>query len=87
MGFFESIGMLISRGMLHEDIFFDAPLGFDVFWKRLGKIVVEWNKSADVSTWENLVWLGKRYDTWSRYVWKSKLKTTPPDRAVRRRVA
>jgi len=28
MGFFESIGVLVSRGLLNEDVFFDAPLGF-----------------------------------------------------------
>ena len=79
--------MLINRGLLHEDVFFDAPLGFDVLWERIGKILIEWNKATDPCTWENVVWLGKRYDIWGRYVWKSKLDAVPPDRAVRRRVA
>jgi hypothetical protein len=87
LGFFESVGMLISRGLMHEDVFFDAPFGFDIVWKRIGKIAIEWNKATEPPTWENLIWLGKRYDIWNRYVWKPKLDTVPPDRAVRRRVA
>ncbi|MEX0993819.1 MAG: hypothetical protein WDZ37_07480 [Solirubrobacterales bacterium] len=83
--FYESAAVLVSRGLLHEDVFFDAPFGFDVVWERVGDVLVEWREQSDPATWENLVWLGKRYKAWSRYVWKSKLESVPPDRAVRRR--
>jgi hypothetical protein len=81
LGFYESVGALVSRGLLHEDLFFDAPLGFEHVWSRTQALVLDWQKSAgDESTFENLVWLARRQESWRESVWKPKEETAPVDR-------
>ena len=78
LGFYESIGALVSRGLLHEDLFFDAPLGFEHVWSRTQKLVEDWQKaSGNPAVFENLVWLARRYESWRETVWKPKAETTP----------
>jgi len=85
MGFYESAGVLVSRGLLHEDVFFDAPYNFDTVWPKLKAIVSEWQAAAeDPAVWENFNWLGLRYDAWLRERWQSKLEMIPPDRSPAR---
>jgi len=81
MSFYEATAVLVSRGLLHEDVFLDAPLGFEVIWPRLKPIVEGWQKSADdPAVWENLQWLGLRMEAWREQQWKTKLEMSPPDR-------
>ena len=81
LGFYESVGMLVSRGLLNEDVFFDAPFGFDLVWPRLVTILDEWRKAAkDEATWENVRWLGRRYEIWKKESWKPKLEAMPPEK-------
>ncbi len=81
MGFFESAGVLVSRGLLNEDVFFDAPFGFELLWPMVKPLVADWQKSAgDLAVWENLQWLGLRLETWKVERWKSKIEAFPPDK-------
>jgi hypothetical protein len=81
MRFFESAAVLVSRGLLHEDVFFDEPFGFDVIWPRLKPIVGSWQKSAgDPAVWENVQWLGMRMEAWREQRWQPKRELSPPDR-------
>ena len=78
---FESAGALVSRGLLHEDVFFDAPFGFPEVWPRVEPLVLDWQKaSRDEARWENLVWLARRYERWRKDNWRPKLEAIPTDR-------
>lgn len=82
LGFFESAAVLVSRGLLHEDVFYDAPFAFETLWPKVKKLIEQWQKSSeDPAVWENVVWLGKRYELWKEQVWKPKLEAMPPEKA------
>ena len=73
--------MLVSRGLLHEDVFFDAPFAFELVWRRIGTILDEWQAAVqDPAAWENVAWLGKRYEVWSKTAWRLKIEAVPPER-------
>jgi hypothetical protein len=46
LGFYESSGVLVSRGLLHEDVFFDAPFALELVWARIGPIIEQWQMAA-----------------------------------------
>lgn len=80
LGFFESAGALVSRGLLHEDVFFDAPFGLGVYWPRMGPLVEDWQASSgDSMRWHNVLWLGRRYQAWLEGR-VPKVDERPPDR-------
>ena len=57
--------MLVSRGLLHEDVFFDAPFALELAWAKIGPILDQWQAAAnDPGVWENVAWLGKRNEVW-----------------------
>jgi hypothetical protein len=74
LGFFETAGVLISNGLLNEDVFFDLSFGLTPIWKKLGPIVAGWQKASTPALWENAAWLAKRYERWQKKVWKPNLK-------------
>lgn len=74
LGFFETVGVLVSHGLLSEDVFFDLSFGFDPTWERLGPILPGWQKATTPALWENAIWLHKRYLAWQKNVWKPNLK-------------
>jgi hypothetical protein len=79
--FYDSVGALVSRGLLHEDLYFDAPLGFDSVWPRVESLVLDWQKSTkDESVWENVRWLARRYESWRDSSWRPKSEAIPTDR-------
>ncbi|PZR78713.1 MAG: hypothetical protein DLM65_12210, partial [Candidatus Aeolococcus gillhamiae] len=81
LGFYESVGALVSRGLLHEDLFFDAPFRFDLVWDRVESLVVDWQKSSkDPAVWENVIWLARRHDAWRKSTWRLKSEAIPTDR-------
>ena len=81
LGFYESAGVLVSRSLLHEDVFYDAPLGFEAVWPKIKALLEEWRGEAkSAAAWENVHWLGMRMEVWQAVVWKPKLETFPPDR-------
>ena len=41
LGFYEGAGVLISRALLHEDVYFDAPFTLTVVWPKVQTIVDE----------------------------------------------
>jgi hypothetical protein len=72
--------VLVSRGLLHEDLFFDAPFALGAIWPKLKPILEEWRAaSKDPADLENFYWLGKRYEVWRDKRWKPKLETAPVD--------
>ncbi|GAC1334846.1 MAG: hypothetical protein NVSMB17_17050 [Candidatus Dormibacteria bacterium] len=81
LGFYESVGMLVSRGLIHEDVFFDVPFRFEVIWPRVEPLILDWQKVADdTAVWENVVWLARRYENWRETVWRRKAEAIPTDR-------
>jgi hypothetical protein len=81
LGFFEGAGVLVSRGLLHEDVFFDAPFALELVWDKIGSILNEWQAAAgDPGVWENVAWLGKRNEVWREPKWRPKLEAIPPHR-------
>ena len=73
--------MLVSRGLLHEDVFFDAPFALELAWAKIGPILDQWQAAAnDPGVWENVAWLGKRNEVWRQTKWRPKLEAIPPDR-------
>jgi hypothetical protein len=83
LGFYEAAGVLVSRGLLHEDVYFDAPFAFEIVWASVGPIIGEMQEQIDPAAWENVAWLGRRYETWLRSRWRPKLVAVPPDRDPR----
>jgi len=80
LGFYESNGVLVSRGLLHEDVFFDAPFALDLVWGRVGPIIEEWQEATgEPGIWENVAWLGKRYKVWYETHWRPKVEAIPPE--------
>jgi hypothetical protein len=74
LGFFETAGVLVSHGLLNEDIFFDLSFGLDPVWEKLGPILPGWQKATMPALWENAIWLHRRYVAWRKNVWTPNLK-------------
>lgn len=74
LGFFETAGVLVSHGVLNEDLFFDLSFGIDPVWEKLGPILPGWQRATMPALWENAIWLHKRYKTWQKKVWMPNLK-------------
>ncbi len=73
MSSLELAGVLVSQGLLNENLYFDfSAVGF--MWEKVGKIVPEMQKEMDPSLWENAVWLAERQMEWKKEVWKPNLK-------------
>src|ERR1700694_2019346 len=74
LGFFEACGVLVSRGLLHEDVFLDAPFALEVIWPKMAALVGEWReKAGHPSVWENVEWLARRQAEWMATRWQSEL--------------
>lgn len=58
-------------------MYFDAPFAFELVWQKLGPILQEWQQAAGAAAWENVAWLGKRYEVWSKTHWRPKLEAVP----------
>jgi hypothetical protein len=72
LGSFELAGVLVSHGLLNEDLYFDvSSIGF--FWGSFEKIIPGWQKEAGPALWENAVWLAARQKKWKKEVWKPDL--------------
>jgi hypothetical protein len=69
---FELAGVLVSQGLLSEDLYFDMS-GIGFIWPRLEKIVSGMRKEMDESLWENAVWLANRQKQWRKEVWRPNL--------------
>ena len=74
LGFFEVAGVLVSHGLVNEDLFFDLGFGIGLFWPKLAPIIPGWRKATSAAFWENAVWLEERSQVWSKTVWKPGLK-------------
>jgi hypothetical protein len=83
LGFYEGAGVLVSRGLLHEDVYFDAPFALELVWEKIGPLMDEWQAAGGPAAWENVVWLGRRYDEWSKKRWRPKMEAVPPKRGPR----
>lgn len=79
LGFYEGAGVLVSRGLLHEDVYFDAPFALELVWPKVSPIIEEMQERLDPAAWENVAWLAKRYDAWRSTSWRAKLEALPPD--------
>lgn len=74
LGFFEIAGVLVTHGLLNEDLFFDTSFGFPQYWRKIGPIITEWQKATTPALWENAVWLANRGEAWAKNVWRPGLK-------------
>lgn len=84
LGFFETVGVLVSHGLLNEDVCHDQSFGIDLVWEKLGPILPGWQKATIPALWENAIWLRKRYLAWQKNVWKPNLKWKSKARGRRR---
>jgi len=80
LGFYEGAGVLVSRGLLHEDVYFDAPFALELVWPKVSAIV-EAMQEHDPAAWENVAWLAKRYEAWRDTRWRAKLDARPPEQS------
>ena len=62
--FFELCGVLVLRGHLNEDLFFDLGFGLDVIWKKVKPIMDDFRKETSVRMYENFELLYKRNEEW-----------------------
>ncbi|MDA4137454.1 MAG: hypothetical protein OK449_10720 [Thaumarchaeota archaeon] len=69
LGSFEMAGVLISHGVLNENLYFDSS-GLQFIWQKVEKIIPGWQKEAGPALWENAVWLAERQKQWQKEVWK-----------------
>ena len=76
LGSFETAGMLVSHGLLNENLYFDAS-GIGFVWPKLEKIVAGMQKEMGPALWENAAWLAGRQKQWAREVWKPGLAWKP----------
>ena len=63
--FFETAGVLVKYGLLHEDLFFDRFL-IDPYWKSAKTIVRGERSEYDPLIAENFEWLARRAPVWRR---------------------
>jgi hypothetical protein len=70
---FETAGVLVSHGLLNENLYFDAS-GLGFVWDKIGRVIPEWQKETSPALWENAVWLAERQKQWMKKVWKPNLK-------------
>jgi hypothetical protein len=69
LGFYEGAGVLVSRGLLHEDVSSDAPFALELVWP----IIEAMQQTLDPAAWENVTWPPMREDTWWKTRWRAKL--------------
>jgi Domain of unknown function (DUF4760) len=69
LGFYETVGVLVTHGLLNEDLCFDLNFGLSPLWKKLGPIVKGWQKATSPALWENAVWLAERSEAWAKSTW------------------
>jgi hypothetical protein len=72
LGNYELAGVLVSHGLLNENLYFDmSPIGF--IWEKVAPIVEGARKEMSPQLWENAVWLAERQKKWLKTVWKPNL--------------
>lgn len=75
--FYETVGVMITHGLLEEDLFFDISYHMGPVWERLGPVILDWERKVDPAIEENMAWLAKRYKEWQRDVWKPNMAWKP----------
>ncbi|MGC8943986.1 MAG: DUF4760 domain-containing protein [Caldisericia bacterium] len=68
--FFELCGVLVLRGYLNEDLFFDLGFGLDIIWKKVKPMMDGFRKETSVRMYENFELLFNKHEDW--------LKRNPP---------
>jgi hypothetical protein len=63
-GMYEMYGLLICRGLLNEDLFFDLFGGIGLLWDRLEPVIGGMRHEIDPYLYENFELLSRRADTW-----------------------
>jgi hypothetical protein len=74
LGFYELAAVLITQGLLNENLFFDIGYGISLVGPRILPIIKGWQKDVDPALWENASWLVQRREAWQEKVWKPNLK-------------
>jgi hypothetical protein len=72
LGSFEMAGVLVSHGLLNENLYFDMS-GIEFMWPKFEKIVTGMRKEMGPALFENAVWLAERQKKWKKKVWKPDL--------------
>ena len=60
----ELCGVLVNRGLLNEDLFFDLFGGFDLIWRRVQGVLPGMRKELDPRLYENFELLARRHRAW-----------------------
>ncbi|HEV2138922.1 MAG TPA: hypothetical protein VGR53_08770 [Nitrososphaerales archaeon] len=72
--FFETVGVMITHGLLDENLFFDISYHISAVWERLGPVILDWQEKINPVIEENMAWLARRYEVWQKEVWKPDMK-------------
>ncbi|HEV2225214.1 MAG TPA: hypothetical protein VGR56_00250 [Nitrososphaerales archaeon] len=72
--FFETVGVMVTHGLLDENLFFDIGYHLSAVWERLGPVILDWQKKVNPVIEENMAWLARRYELWQKEVWKPDMK-------------
>ena len=62
--FFELCAVLVLRGYLNEDLFFDLGFGLDIIWKKVKPMMDGFRKETSMRMYENFELLYKRHEEW-----------------------
>ncbi len=68
--FFELCGVLVLRGHLNEDLFFDMGFGLDIMWSKVKPIMSGFRADTSPRMYENFELLYRKHEEW--------LKKNPP---------
>ncbi|MCL4459762.1 MAG: DUF4760 domain-containing protein [Chloroflexi bacterium] len=63
-GNYELAGLLIARGLLNEDLYFDLIGGIEPLWGRVKGIMPGWRAESDPRMYENFEILHQHYLRW-----------------------
>lgn len=72
--FFETAGVMVTHGLLDENLFFDISYHLTPVWEKLGPVILDWQRKVNPVIEENMTWLARRYEWWQKEVWRPDMK-------------
>ena len=63
-GMYELAGVLITRGLLNEDLYFDLIGGIEAVWGKIQPVLPGWRAEVDPRMYENFELLHQEYQRW-----------------------
>ena len=79
LDFYEGAGVLVSCGLLHEDVLPDARFALELVWSKVRPIIETMQETLHPPRGRNVAWLAMRWDMWSKTRRRAKLEVVPPE--------